>query len=611
MKARTKTTAQQVRKVESRMSAGPRPTTDSGTVVVHAVLVVSCVALVITGMRIAIDDPELRWLAIFDPILPMGHPWFWHLAAAVVFAATLAGYAVYLVAARLTARIQLDAARLSALRRPGKARWAACNTMIYWGLMTAFACEIVSGVMLFGGADRVWLSLHREAMWACLVLIGLHVACHMAIGGTRQLTRILRPAALVVAPPPPDFAELLAEQLSKRANPPAPIQPARPAQPPHAHRPRQTLNAHPAATGIAVAAAMSATAISLETATRPVLHISEIVDGQAPVLDGDLSDPVWTKAKPAVVMTSQGGDFGGTGQSQVEIRAVHDGTFVYFAVVWTDPTRSLKHLPLLKTQTGWRIATTGAAGPDSAYEEDKFALLFARDGGAIHLSAEPRSDRPPGSTGRGLHYTTDGSVADVWVWRATHGGPGGYIENAHIGAAAEPTREQIDGRERYTGGFALDPGAVAPYRSNAASEARGNGDLQILPVRLPRDLAATQRALGRVSPLGEPSDVEGARWWMSEADSQPYTKAADDKIPPGTAIPGVILTETGESGRTGIRGVARWAAGRWTLEVARRMRTGSSFDVPIKTGTLLWVAAFDHSETRHTRHLRPLRLEVD
>ncbi len=66
-----------------------------------------------------------------------------------------------------------------------------------------------------------------------------------------------------------------------------------------------------------------------------------------------------------------------------------------------------------------------------------------------------------------------------------------------------------------------------------------------------------------------------------------------------------------ETSRDSIRGVARWAAGRWTLEVARRIYTGSQYDVPIKTGTLMWVAAFDHSEKRHTRHLRPFRLEVD
>jgi hypothetical protein len=46
-------------------------------------------------------------------------------------------------------------------------------------------------------------------------------------------------------------------------------------------------------------------------------------------------------------------------------------------------------------------------------------------------------------------------------------------------------------------------------------------------------------------------------------------------------------------------GFARWAAGRWTLEIVRRLKTYSSYDVELKTGVMMWVAPFDHSEKRH------------
>jgi hypothetical protein len=45
--------------------------------------------------------------------------------------------------------------------------------------------------------------------------------------------------------------------------------------------------------------------------------------------------------------------------------------------------------------------------------------------------------------------------------------------------------------------------------------------------------------------------------------------------------------------------------------VARRLDTGSDYDVPIKTGVFMRVAAFDHSQIRHTRHVRPIRIEVE
>lgn len=59
-----------------------------------------------------------------------------------------------------------------------------------------------------------------------------------------------------------------------------------------------------------------------------------------------------------------------------------------------------------------------------------------------------------------------------------------------------------------------------------------------------------------------------------------------------------------------VRGFRRWAAGRWTLELVRRLKTGSSYDVEIEDGVLLWVAAFDHSEKRHTRPLRPFQRQL-
>ena len=116
---------------------------------------------------------------------------------------------------------------------------------------------------------------------------------------------------------------------------------------------------------------------------------------QAPTLDGDLSDPIWTKAKPAHVLTTQGGDFGGAHQSLVEVRALHDDQNAYFAFVWEDPTRSLKHLPLVKRDGQWFIgASRTDLGDEAKYHEDKFAVLLARPGlpligAAIHLARQP------------------------------------------------------------------------------------------------------------------------------------------------------------------------------------------------------------------------------
>jgi hypothetical protein len=204
----------------------------------------------------------------------------------------------------------------------------------------------------------------------------------------------------------------------------------------------------------------------------------------------------------------------------------------------------------------------------------------------------------------------DGSIADVWQWRASHGGPSGHIDNCHFGGPADPTRAQAEGRARYAGGFAPDPGPLA-YRDNFDPEPPGGYLAPVQPRRLPTHPTAMTAAMGRIQGDTDQSESEGARWWMTEEESTPYTRSADDAIEVGTVIPGVIMRTTVNEDAASVRGVARWAAGRWVLEVARRLNTGSTWDLPIASGLLMWVAAFDHSETRHTWHIRPIRLEVE
>ena len=79
----------------------------------------------------------------------------------------------------------------------------------------------------------------------------------------------------------------------------------------------------------------------------------------------------------------------------------------------------------------------------------------------------------------------------------------------------------------------------------------------------------------------------------------------------GTVIPGVIMAGKYSGDRADVRCAARWASGHWALEVTRRLDTKSEFDVPIRSGVFMRVAAFDHSQIRHTRHVRPIRIEVE
>jgi hypothetical protein len=605
------------------MSNGRPPSTDIGTVLLHWLIVALLLVLIATGLRIASAEAGLDWLGLLDPVLPTENLWFRHLIGGAGLIAVVVSYAVYIMRARLVRRVRLDWARVALLLHGGRPRWAAANAIIAWSLLAALGTEIATGVALLLGAGGLWLSLHLHATWILMMLAVAHVLVNWKYGGMPQLLRIIRPAPLIMAPPPPDLAELLAEQLELRerevrhaeAEPlgAVDVDVATATALPQRERPPR---ARPLARAVAVAAIVLVLAVSVEQLTRASLKIRAIEGEAAPRLDGDLSDPVWSQAPAARVLTQHGASFGGAGESSVEIKAVHDGELVYFAFVWTDPTRSLKHLPLVKSPDGWHVAQTRHdVADENDLHEDKLAVLLAGStlhliGAAIHLAGTPLPDRPGSLTGRGLHYTPDGSIADVWQWRASHSGHAGYIDNCHFGGPAEPTRAQAEGRERYAGGFARDPGPPA-YRDNFDPEPPGGYQAAVRPRRLPANPAAMMAALGRIRDDAEQSDSEGARWWMTAEESVPYSQSADDSIENGTVVPGVIMTAGVHQDAASVRGVARWAAGRWVLELARRLDTGSKWDLPITSGLLMWVAAFDHSETRHTWHVRPIRLEME
>lgn len=57
-----------------------------------------------------------------------------------------------------------------------------------------------------------------------------------------------------------------------------------------------------------------------------------------------------------------------------------------------------------------------------------------------------------------MHYLENGAVSDVWLWRASHGGPMAVLEDARFGQPLAPTPGQLSGAEPYRGGYAPDEG---------------------------------------------------------------------------------------------------------------------------------------------------------
>ena len=616
--------------------------TDYGTIVLHWLMVGAAGVAFVSGLRIATEAPDRTWLNLFDAILPRANVWTAHVEAAVVLVTVAIAHAVYLLRSGLSRRVRLDEARLRGLFGPRQARLGAISVLLSWIFFIAIAALIVSGAMLWFGvlAGYEAATVHWYATWVIPAFAVLHILVHVRIGGASQLFRVLRPERL---PPPPaqlDAVELLALLVEKsspamqsRADPT--LQPDQPnGHDPHGRRGARkppanpqpggpsrrnvTLQSNPFVVALAVAIAGTSALVATDWLSVDSLRIHRIASHDAPILDGDASDPVWRNIRPFSVMTNEGGNFDGRGESKIDIRAVHDGAWAYFLFIWEDPTRSLKQLPLVKEIDGWHLLHDGyERGDEHAYNEDKFSVLLTTldvdlaGDSTFHASPHPISGAPSTMTGRGLHFTAAGVLADVWQWKATSGGPTGWMDDDHFGPPRAPTPMQASTATPYRGGFAPDPGA-ANYSDNFAMQPDPTGEgVVFVPRRLPRDLAAMQAAMGQVARDPETGESDGARWFMTQAESAPFTAELDRVVPIGTIVPGVIIAGEFSGDRADVRCAARWASGHWALEVARRLDTQSGYDVPLKSGTFMRVAAFDHSQIRHTRHVRPIRLEVE
>jgi len=600
------------------------------------------VALV-TGLRIATETPDRTWINWFDAVLPRDSVWVAHMQAAVVLVAVAIGYIVYMFRSGLGRRVQLDRVRLRGLFvGRGQARLSAVIALMYWVFFVTMSGLLISGGLLYFGFYSGYdvAMLHWVGTWVILAFVVMHVLTQFKSGGAAQLLRIFRPAPLPAPPPRLDAVELLgllAEQSarlpeSEHFDPPPevsshPLQPRTEARRDRTHEadPAPTRSRNPTlqANAFVVAAAAAITGASLIVATDHLavdsVQIRRINPADAPILDGDTSDRGWRGVKPFSLLTGEGGNFDGKGEARIEIRAVHDGTYAYFLFTWQDSTRSLKHLPLVKEADGWHLLHSGfQLGDEHQYSEDKFSVLLTTSdvtlagGRTFHPGPQPVAGAPATMSGRGLHYTEAG-YADVWQWKATSGASG-WMDDAHFGPPLNPTPMQAANVVPYKGGFAPDPG-TASYRDNFTVEADTTGGPRrsrlIAPLRLPKVVADTRDAMGDIDLDPNHGESDGARWFMTEKDSVPYSTDADARIPMGTVVPGVILSGEFSGDRADVRCAARWASGLWALEVKRRLDTTSQFDVPIKTGVFMRVAAFDHSQIRHTRHVRPIRIEVE
>ncbi len=550
------------------------PRTDVGTIILHWTTATALLVSLFTGIRIAADDlvaPVSKWLS---PILPQGEIWSWHYLAGLALFFCGSAYVAYVLRSGLAQRNSLRTTRVLTMTAPAKLKWSAVNAVLHWFLYGLVIFLTATGVILYLGYGNWWVYLHSVAGFVMLGYIFAHVLSHYLYGGWWQIFRVFRPARLAVT---------------------------------NASRPRPLLMALGA--GLVFAGMVAAS----DWATRDTLVIARVQ--QAPKEDGTMGDPLWSLARPVVIQTQQGANLGGTGESLVEVRAVHDAEKVYFAFRWEDPTRSLRRVPIIKRNDGWYALDVNAGRQDAVdFYEDKISIIFSDNpslggSGATFLGSHPLpDDKPRPINERGFHYTTDGSIIDMWQWKASRGGLLGHVDSQYITSSYEPSKDEANFDARYQGGYWNKPGRTI-YSYNFKFIRKDHiGPITVL--RLPKDLKTQVAALGKYDLDPNSSDDENGRWYMFEEESEPYSAEADAKIPVGTVLPGVIISGQYEGERAEVFGAAKWTDGHWTLETARNTKAAGKYGKDFGPGhdLYMWVAVFDHTQTRHTVHSRPVRV---
>ncbi len=306
--------------------------------------------------------------------------------------------------------------------------------------------------------------------------------------------------------------------------------------------------------------------------------------------DGSDEEAQWKNAKSRTVNTYFG--FPYSRVVPVEIKAVHDGFGLYIFAKWPDSSASSQHLPLQKTEQGWQILHDGALQNDEIrYYEDKFAVMLGSNRWdalkSVFLNA---------THGRGGHHMPKGEMVDVWHWKSVRNRPFGNLDDAFFGALLP----SMPLEQRYTWGYASDPLLAGGWKSNWSFLKDG----VIEPLRLPR----AEYGLGALDVQREKEKhaLEIGLHWNK---TQPYD-ASLDVYRTGALLPSVVWEYANNGDRGSVRAVGRWHAGFWHLEMYRNFASESEFDQEIKDGLYFWFSTFDHCQTRHTYHLRPLRLEL-
>ncbi|AWF82693.1 hypothetical protein BTJ40_18800 [Microbulbifer sp. A4B17] len=514
-------------------------------IILHSVAIVATLCSLLTGLRIStLTKPSIGHI---EELLPQGQVHDFHFFSAATLSAILICYLLY----KIIAKLQITT--LSKVSHKASIGYHRVVTRIGTIFLVII---IVSGWILFIGNDYAFTvrQVHFFLALGILTYIFLHAGVYLTSYGFKTL-------AYLVPSAKPGYRIPIISYLS-------------------------------------IACAILLLWLLVTEKSHHNLTIKKIDPKTFIEIDGLAQESVWSLLSPLRIHTDGGANFH-DGSSTVSLKAVHNQQEIFFLITWEDPTESLKHLPIKKMDSGWKIQQQGFQNFDETlHYEDKFAILISNScefgaSGTSHLGRKPSAQLPSNWHGKGYHYSSSDEVHDLWHWKAVRTNKMHLADDNYIG---KPDIVR-PGSRRYTAGYSQDGKESGAYLLNW----KWYSPHKITPRRLPKD----------TSSLASYQNANTVRdWTISWFDFQPY-KTVYDNYPTNTLMPSVLYTSNRfEGDRADVRAYAVWQDGYWSMEVVRKLDTGSTLDVAIKDGICLWVSAFDHSQIAHTRHALPIKIKL-
>lgn len=313
------------------------------------------------------------------------------------------------------------------------------------------------------------------------------------------------------------------------------------------------------------------------------ITVTAVMAAAAPKLDGDAGDAIWKTAPVTKLKAVKGANFN-KGATDATLQVAYDKENLYMLLSFDDKTLSVQRSPYQKQADGsWTKMKDpeDKGGDNDVYYEDKFAVQwnmsvvgFEKFGCAISCHGGE-----PGKPYGNKYNEEAGELADMWHSKWVRMGHLGQLDDGYVDHTRfDATKEKNAGRK-------TDPKTGGGYEDNKLVNGK--------PEFMSKD--------------GKPANKGGTYWLLAE-NKVPFD---DSKFKAGDEVASIIVAPV-VGDRADVKIAGKWAKGKWTYEITRKLVTGSKFDInfdDLKKSYYFGVALFDNAQVRHAMVEEPLVLQ--